>query len=310
MSESTNKSAFVFPGQGSQSVGMLKDLALEYSSVSRCFEKASDALGYDLWKLVQEDDGSKLNQTQITQPALLTASVACWEVLLENVKPSVDFLAGHSLGEYSALTCAGVFDLADAVKLVEARGVFMQEAVPNGTGAMFAIIGLDDELIIQSCEQVANQTGEIVSAVNFNSPGQVVIAGSKHATELAASACKDAGAKRALPLAVSVPSHCALMQPAADRLSALLSNTVMNKPLYNVVNNVDVSIETDIEKIKDALLRQLYMPVRWTESVRLLTQNGVSSIIEVGPGKVLSGLNKRIDKTLNLKSVSSPSDFS
>ena len=309
MSELANKSAFVFPGQGSQSVGMLKDLASEFTSVTKCFEKASDSLGYDLWKLVQEDDGSKLNQTQITQPALLTASYACWEVLLEHNKPSVDFLAGHSLGEYSALTCAGVFDLADAVKLVEARGVFMQEAVPSGTGAMYAIIGLDDDLIIQACEQVAAQTGEVVSAVNFNSPGQVVIAGSKNAAELAANACKEAGAKRALPLAVSVPSHCALMKPAAERLAGLLENTVLNEPLYKVVNNVDVSIETDTSKIKDALLRQLYMPVRWTESIRLLTQNGVDTITEVGPGKVLSGLNKRIDKTLNLKNVSQASDI-
>lgn len=309
MSELAGKSAFVFPGQGSQSVGMLKDLANEYSSVKSCFEKASDSLGYDLWKLVQEDDGTKLNQTQITQPALLTASYACWEVLTEQVNPHVDFLAGHSLGEYTALTCAGVFDLADAVKLVEARGTYMQEAVPSGTGAMFAIIGLDDDLIIQACATVATQVSEVVSAVNFNSPGQVVIAGHKNAAELAAKACKEAGAKRALPLAVSVPSHCALMKPAAERLATLLSQTPMCTPSVCVVNNVDVSIENDVEKIKDALLRQLYMPVRWTESIRLLSQNGVQHIIEVGPGKVLSGLNKRIDKSLTLNSVSTPSDL-
>jgi len=304
-----SKHAYVFPGQGSQSVGMLKALADEYKIVNETFSEASEALNYDVWKLVQEDDGSQLNQTHITQPALLTASVAAWRVLQQVRSPSVDFLAGHSLGEYTALTCANVISLGAAVRLVRSRGEFMQQAVPSGAGAMYAIIGLDDQLIIQACEQISKITGEVVSAVNFNSPGQVVIAGQKGAAEQAANACKDAGAKRILPLAVSVPSHCELMRPAAEKLSALLERIDFAEPQYAVVNNVDVSIQTQASKIKDALVRQLYMPVRWTETVLLLSQHAVSHITEVGPGKVLSGLNKRIDKSLILDNINSPADL-
>jgi [acyl-carrier-protein] S-malonyltransferase len=304
-----SKIACVFPGQGSQSVGMLKDLAEQYSVVTDTFVEASDALGYDLWKLVQEDDGTQLNQTHITQPALLTASVAAWKVLKSEKDIEPAFLAGHSLGEYSALTCAGVFSLADAVKVVRARGEFMQQAVPAGTGAMYAIIGLDDARIIEICQQVSQDLGQVVAAVNFNSPGQVVIAGQTEATDKAGALCKEAGAKRALPLAVSVPSHCALMKPAAEQLGELFNDITFNKPTISVVNNVDVNIEVNAESIKDALLRQLYLPVRWTESVLFLSDQGVTDIIEVGPGKVLSGLNKRINKSLVLSSFSQPSDL-
>jgi len=304
-----SKTACVFPGQGSQSVGMLKDLAEQFSVVTDTFLEASDALGYDLWKVVQNDDGTQLNQTQITQPALLTASVAAYKVLTTEKAISPAFLAGHSLGEYSALTCAGVFSLQDAVKLVRARGEFMQQAVPAGTGAMYAIIGLDDSRIIEICEQVSAEMSQVVSAVNFNSPGQVVIAGQSDATDKAAVLCKDAGAKRALPLAVSVPSHCALMKPAAAKLAELFNDITLNEPQISVLNNVDVNVENDISRIKDALLRQLYLPVRWTESILYLSDQGVTDVIEVGPGKVLTGLNKRINKSLVLSSFSQPSDL-
>lgn len=304
-----SKTACVFPGQGSQSVGMLKELAAQFSIVTDTFSEASDALGYDLWKIVQEDDGTQLNQTHITQPALLTASVAAWKVLQAEKAIAPAYLAGHSLGEYSALTCAGVFSLQDAVKLVQARGQFMQQAVPAGTGAMYAIIGLEDSRIIEICEQVSAEMGQVVAAVNFNSPGQVVIAGQSEATDKAGALCKEAGAKRALPLAVSVPSHCALMKPAAEKLSALFNDTTFNTPAISVVNNVDVTIENNADKIKDALLRQLYLPVRWTESVLYLSDQGVTDIIEVGPGKVLTGLNKRINKSLVLSTFSQPNDL-
>lgn len=301
--------ACVFPGQGSQSVGMLKDLAAQYPIVINTFQEASDALNYDIWKLVQEDDGSQLNQTHITQPALLTASAAAWRVLQaeKNITPS--YLAGHSLGEYSALVCSGALSLQDGVKVVQARGQFMQQAVPAGTGAMYAIIGMDDNIIIDICSQVAQETGQVVAAVNFNSPGQVVIAGQKEATEQAAMLCKEAGAKRSLPLAVSVPSHCALMKPAADKLESLFADIAFKTPEISIVNNVDVSIETQQDKLKDALLRQLYMPVRWTETILYLSDQGITNIIEVGPGKVLTGLNKRINKNLVLSSFSQPSDL-
>ncbi|MFT5277575.1 MAG: [acyl-carrier-protein] S-malonyltransferase [Arenicella sp.] len=304
-----SKTACVFPGQGSQSVGMLKELAEQYSVVVDTFTEASDALNYDLWKLVQEDDGTHLNQTHITQPALLTASVAAWKVLKAETQITPEFLAGHSLGEYSALTCSGVLTLQDAVKVVQARGEFMQQAVPAGTGAMYAIIGLDDSSIIDICNKVSQEACQVVSAVNFNSPGQVVIAGQKEATEQAAALCKEAGAKRALPLAVSVPSHCALMKPAAEKLETLFADLSFHKPEVRVVNNVDVSIETQQDKIKDALLRQLYMPVRWTETVLYLSDQGITNVIEVGPGKVLTGLNKRINKSLALSSFNQPSDL-
>lgn len=299
------KTACVFPGQGSQSVGMLKELAASHPLVLDTFKEASDVLGYDLWDLVQNDTDGKLNETHITQPALLAASVATWRVL-ETQGIEVSYLAGHSLGEYSALVCGGAMSFADAIKLVEARGQYMQEAVPAGAGAMYAIIGLDDNTIANVCHQTAIATGDVVSPVNFNSPGQVVIAGEKGATEQAAAACKEAGAKRALPLSVSVPSHCELMRPAADKLEDALATLNVHTPAINIVNNVDVTIETDGASIKSALVRQLYCPVQWTRTVEYLAAAGVERIIEVGPGKVLSGLNKRINKSLESIAINTP----
>lgn len=296
-----SKFAIVFPGQGSQAVGMLAELGEQYDVVKQTFAEASDALGYDLWALVQNGPAEDLNQTHRTQPALLASSVAIWRVWQELGLEQPVNLAGHSLGEYSALVCAGVIDFKQAIKLVELRGQLMQEAVPAGTGAMFAIIGLDDESIAKACEEAAQ--GDVVSPVNFNSPGQVVIAGSKEAVERAGALCKEAGAKRALPLPVSVPSHCALMKPAADKLAVALEEIEFNTPQLPVINNVDVAAETDPAKIKNALVRQLYSPVRWTESVQLMSEQGVEKLLEVGPGKVLTGLTKRIVKTLDAAAV-------
>ena len=296
------KFAMVFPGQGSQTVGMLAELAGDYPIVQETFKQASEVLGYDLWQLVQEGPAEELNKTWQTQPALLTASVAVyrvWQQKYPELKPEV--MAGHSLGEYSALGCAGVLDFQDAVKLVELRGKLMQQAVPEGTGAMYAIIGLDNDAIINACKQA--EQGEVVSAVNFNSPGQVVIAGAKAAVERAAALCKEAGAKRALPLAVSVPSHCALMKPAADQLSVSLESITLKAPVVAVLNNVDVKAETDAVAIRNALVRQFYSPVRWTETVEKMAQNGVEVLMEVGPGKVLNGLTKRIVDSLQAVSV-------
>ena len=296
------KFAMVFPGQGSQTVGMLAELAGNYPIVQETFKQASEVLGYDLWQLVQEGPAEELNKTWQTQPALLTASVAVyrvWQQKYPALKPEV--MAGHSLGEYSALVCAGVLDFQDAVKLVELRGKLMQQAVPEGTGAMYAIIGLDNDAIINACKQA--EQGEVVSAVNFNSPGQVVIAGAKAAVERAAALCKEAGAKRALPLAVSVPSHCALMKPAADQLSVSLESITLKAPAVSVLNNVDVKAETDADAIRNALVRQLYSPVRWTETVEKMSHSGVEVLVEIGPGKVLNGLTKRIVDSLQVTSV-------
>ncbi|ELV8812164.1 ACP S-malonyltransferase [Vibrio vulnificus] len=296
-----SKFAIVFPGQGSQAVGMLADLGEQYEIVKQTFAQASEALGYDLWALVQNGPAEDLNQTFRTQPALLASSVAIWRVWQELGLAQPENLAGHSLGEYSALVCAGVIDFQEAIKLVELRGQLMQEAVPAGTGAMYAIIGLDDEAIAKACEEAAQ--GEVVSPVNFNSPGQVVIAGSKDAVERAGALCKEAGAKRALPLPVSVPSHCALMKPAAEKLAVALESIEFKVPQLPVINNVDVVAETDPAKIKDALVRQLYSPVRWTESVELMSSQGVEKLLEMGPGKVLTGLTKRIVKSLEAAAV-------
>ncbi|WP_336767435.1 ACP S-malonyltransferase [Pantoea endophytica] len=300
--------AYVFPGQGSQTVGMLAELAAENPQVEATFREASDALGYDLWQLVQQGPAEELNKTWQTQPALLAASVAIYRVLQSKnvVQPSM--MAGHSLGEYSALVCAGVLNFADAIKLVELRGKLMQEAVPEGTGAMQAIIGLDDESIRKACEESAQ--GQVVSPVNFNSPGQVVIAGNKEAVERAGAACKAAGAKRALPLPVSVPSHCALMKPAADKLAVALEAITFSAPSVPVVNNVDVKCETEGAAIRSALVRQLYSPVRWTESVEFIAAQGVEQLLEVGPGKVLTGLTKRIVDSLSAAAVNDSASLS
>lgn len=293
--------AFVFPGQGSQTVGMLTELAATYPLVEETFREASDALGYDLWQLVSQGPAEELNKTWQTQPALLAASVAIYRVWQQQGGEQPVLMAGHSLGEYSALVCAGVLNFADAVKLVELRGKLMQEAVPEGTGAMQAIIGLDDAAIRKACEESAQ--GQVVSPVNFNSPGQVVIAGNKEAVERAGAACKAAGAKRALPLPVSVPSHCALMKPAADKLAVALESITFNAPAVPVINNVDVKAETDAAAIRHALVRQLYSPVRWTESVESMAAQGVTQLLEMGPGKVLTGLTKRIVDSLTAAAV-------
>ncbi|MCG7532118.1 ACP S-malonyltransferase [Psychrobium sp. MM17-31] len=292
-----SKTAIVFPGQGSQALGMLSDIASEHAIVTETFAQASEVLGYDLWALVQDGPVEDLNRTDRTQPALLAASVAIWRVWNEQGGAQPDFLAGHSLGEYSALVCAGAIAFEDAIKLVELRGQYMLEAVPEGTGSMAAIIGLADDAIAKACEEASE--GQVVSPVNFNSPGQVVIAGHKEAVERASSLCKEAGAKRALPLAVSVPSHCSLMSPAADKLAAQLDSIEINEPTLKVVNNVDVAIENSPAAIKDALKRQLFSPVRWSETVQFFAANDVTTQIEVGPGKVLSGLAKRIEKSVS-----------
>lgn len=290
-----NNVAFVFPGQGSQTVGMLADFS-ENKIVQQTFSQASKSLGYDLWQLVNQGPAEKLSQTNFTQPALLTASVALYRLWLSQstVKPAV--LAGHSLGEYSALVCADVLSLEQAVKLVEKRGEYMQASVPEGIGAMAAVIGLTDQTVIDACASAAEN--EVVSAVNFNSPGQVVIAGHKAAVERAGILCKEAGAKRVLPLPVSVPSHCALMQDAADQLAEQFNQVDFNHPSTPVINNVDVVSETDVTAIKLALVKQLYSPVRWTETIEKLACSGVDTVLEIGPGKVLQGLIKRIDKSI------------
>ena len=299
-----SKFAMVFPGQGSQRVGMLSELAQENPIVEATFAEASAALGYDLWQLVQNGPVEELNKTWITQPALLTASVAIWRVWQEKGGAMPALLAGHSLGEYSALVCAGVIDFTDAVKLVELRGKLMQQAVPEGTGAMAAIIGLDNDTIAKVCEQTAE--GEVVSPVNFNSPGQVVIAGNKAAVERASAACKEAGAKRALPLPVRVPAHCVLMKPAAEKLAQTLETITFNTPNIDVINNVDAKIERDPNAIRQALVRQLYSPVRWTDVVEYMDGQQVGFLLEAGAGKVLTGLTKRIVKTMSAEAINDP----
>lgn len=284
--------AFVFPGQGSQSVGMLSALAGQYAEVKDTFATASDALGYDLWRLVQEGPEEELNQTHVTQPALLAAGVAVWRVWQARGGPSPVLLAGHSLGEYTALVCAGALALADGIRLVEARGRFMQQAVIAGEGAMAAILGLDDERVITLCRSVADN--DVVVAANFNAPGQVVISGHRGAVDKVVAQAKDAGAKRAVTLAVSVPSHCPLMEPASRQLSEMLTGIEMHQPHIGVVQNADARAYDDIENIRDALVRQLVSPVKWVDCINTMTGAGVTTLVECGPGKVLTGLNKRI----------------
>jgi [acyl-carrier-protein] S-malonyltransferase len=273
---------------------MLAQLAASYPEVKQTFDKASFVLGRDLWHLVADGPEDELNQTQNTQPIMLAAGVAVWEVWCKQSTIRPAWMAGHSLGEYTALVCSGALLFEDAVKLVEARARFMQDAVPVGEGAMAAILGMDDQQVIDICESVAGT--EIVSAVNFNSPGQVVIAGHKAAVERAALAAKDAGAKRAVLLPVSVPSHCALMQSAADQLDIYLQDIAFTAPKMRTIHNVDVESHSAPEIIRNALKEQLYKPVRWVETIELMYKNGVTTFVECGPGKVLTGLDKRIAK--------------
>ena len=292
---------FVFPGQGSQKVGMLADLASGFSLVEETFSEASAALGEDLWQIAQLDAQQKLNQTDFTQPVLLAASVAIWRVWQSLDGPQAAILAGHSLGEYSALVCSGVLRFADAVQLVHQRGRFMQSAVSAGSGKMAAIVGLDDKKITQLCEQASG--GELVSPANFNSPGQTVIAGDADAVDRAMALCKEAGAKRALPLNVSVPSHCALMRPAAEKLQAGLDKVEFGKAQIPVLQNVNAQASADPEEIKKNLIKQLYTPVLWVDSIKAMREYGIERIIECGPGKVLSGLIRRIEPDIACSAV-------
>lgn len=300
MSEMNRTLAFVFPGQGSQSLGMIQDL-LDHEIVRKTFEEADDALGFSLSEIIKSGDEATLAKTEITQPAILTVSIALWRVWQSENGAEPAFLAGHSLGEYSALVAAGVLAFKDAVKLVHDRGNFMQEAVPAGVGAMAAILGLDDDAVIAVCKESEN--AGVVAAVNFNSQGQVVIAGEKAAVEAACALAKERGARRALLLSVSVPSHCILMKPAAERLAKTLDDMLLSSPNHIVIHNVDVSAHVDVAEIKEALVSQLYEPVRWTETIEKLAREGVTTVVECGPGKVLTGLIRRIDKSITSYNV-------
>lgn len=298
--------AFVFPGQGSQALGMLAEHAAQ-PLLRDTFAEASEALGYDLWALAQQGPQEQLNQTDKTQPAILTASIALWRLWLGEGGARPAFLAGHSLGEYSALVAAESLSLAAAVKLVERRGQLMQQAVPAGQGGMAAILGLDDAQVLAACAEAAQ--GEVVSAVNFNAPGQVVIAGAAAAVQRAIEACKARGAKRAIPLPVSVPSHCALMRPAAEQFAEAVCAIDWQLPRIAVVQNVSAAQVVDIDGLKRDLLAQLYNPVRWVESVVHLAENGVTHLVECGPGKVLSGLNKRCVKDITTYNLDTSAAF-
>ncbi len=299
--------AFVFPGQGSQSVGMLAELGEQHALIRDTFAEASQALGYDLWSLIQQGPAEQLNQTDRTQPAILAASIALWRLWQAEGGARPAFVAGHSRGEYSALVAAGSLGFADAVRLVELRGQLMQQAVPAGQGGMAAILGLDDDTVRAACAEA--EQGEVVSAVNFNAPGQVVIAGAAAAVERAIETCKARGAKRAMALPVSVPSHCALMRPAAERFAEALSAVVWQVPQIALVQNVSAAVPADLEVLRQDLLQQLYSPVRWVESIAWLAAQGVTELVECGPGKVLSGLNKRCAKGVNTHNLDTPDAF-
>jgi len=286
---------------------MLADIGAQHSQIRDTFAEASDALGYDIWSLVQQGPEEQLNQTDKTQPAILTASIALWRLweARGGVRPS--YVAGHSLGEYSALVAASALAFTDAVRLVERRGQLMQEAVPAGEGAMAAILGLEDADIVNACAEAAQ--GDVVSAVNYNAPGQVVIAGNAAAVMRAVELCKARGAKRAVPLPVSVPSHCELMRPAAERFAEAVNAIQWQQPSIPVVQNVNAGVSADLAALKQNLLAQLYSPVRWVESVQLLADKGVTQLVECGPGKVLAGLNKRCVKGIETYSLDAPDAF-
>lgn len=289
--------AFVFPGQGSQKIGMLADIAKQHETLLETFDRASEQLGYDLWDLSQYGSQEEISRTEITQPLLLTASVALWRLWcdLEGSTPSA--MAGHSLGEWSALVCAEVVDFPNALGLVQKRAKYMQSAVPPGEGAMTAIVGLDDDKIREACSAVSN--GAVVTPVNFNAPGQVVIAGEAQAVARAGEACKEAGAKRALPLPVSGPFHTSLMQPAAEKLAADMASVDFNSPKIPIIHNVTLSAEQDPAAIKKLMIRQITGPVPWVSTIEKLAEMGVQTLVECGPGRVLSGLNRRISRDLD-----------
>jgi [acyl-carrier-protein] S-malonyltransferase len=290
---------FVFPGQGSQAVGMLGDLAADYSQVAEHFSRAGEAIGAPLWDIVQSGPEERLNSTEITQPALLVASAALWSLWRDQGGPLPSLLAGHSLGEYSALVCGGALSLEAGARLVHQRGKLMQEAVPNGQGTMAAVLGLDDNVVQDCCEQVA----DVVSPANYNAPGQVVIAGTVAGVEAAVERCKQAGARRATMLTVSGPFHCQLMEPARDAFAEVLADADLRMPDIPVVHNVDGTIAEDLAQLKAKLVAQIAAPVLWTTCVQNMRDAGVSRLIECGAGKVLAGLSKRIDRSLRTDSI-------
>ena len=302
-----NNLAFVFPGQGSQKIGMLAQLAAQSPIVEATFAEASAALGYDLWDMIQHGEQEQINLTERTQPMLLTSSVAIWRLWRDRNGPAPGQMAGHSLGEWSALVCAGAVDFVDAVKIVQSRGAFMQQAVPVGVGAMAAILGLEDQVIFDACDSA--RQGEVVDAVNFNAPGQVVIAGSAAAVDRAIDLCKKAGAKRAMALPVSAPFHTSLMKPAAEQLAELVSSTAFATPTIPVIHNVHAQTETDAERIKALMLEQIYKPVMWVDCITALKQGGASVFAECGPGRVLNGLTKRIDREITSFAMDDPASL-
>lgn len=299
--------AFVFPGQGSQSVGMLAELASAHGEVKAAFDEASQGAGIDLWQISQQGPEAQLNSTENTQPALLAASVAVWRVWQKQGGAQPARLSGHSLGEYSALVCAGALSLHEAAALVAERGRLMQSAVPAGVGAMAAIIGGDDAQIAAVCEEVAQ--GQVVAPANYNSPGQLVIAGNAEAVDRALAKLAELGVKKAVKLAVSVPSHCALMREAADRLGERMASIDWQSPAIPVVQNAEAKAYDSLDDIRGALQRQLYLPVRWTECVQVLAAGGATQVAECGPGKVLSGLIKRIDKSVQSRAIGAPAEM-
>ncbi|MCH7881972.1 MAG: ACP S-malonyltransferase [Proteobacteria bacterium] len=295
------KIAFVFPGQGAQSVGMMTVWGDYQTLVKETYAQASDALGYDLWQLVSEGPEERLNQTEITQPAMLCAGVACWKIATQQSEiPNASLMAGHSFGEYSALVCAQSLDLESAVKLVAKRGILMQSAVATGAGSMAVILGLDDIAVIEACAKV--QEG-IVEATNFNAPGQVAISGHKASVDAALVNAKTMGAKRTLPLAVSVPSHSSLMQDAAEELFEVFNSINFSMPIIPIIHNQNAGIAQSVDEIKQLLRKQLYQPVRWADGVREMHTRGIECLVECGPGKVLSGLTRRIEKTMHAQAV-------
>lgn len=303
MTKKINSLAFVFPGQGSQAVGMMADFYDNLTIVQQTYEEASDALGFDLWALTKEGPAEALNKTENTQPAMLVAGVAAYRALLTQLDISPAYCAGHSLGEYSALVASRQISLTEAVKLARLRALAMQKAVPEGVGAMAAILGLDNAKIAEICQFVSAQSDNKVWPANDNAPGQVVIAGHAKAVEVACEQLKSAGAKRALPLPVSVPSHCPLMNKAADELLAELNQITWQSAQFPVIHNVDVTNKTDDKALIEALCQQLCYPVKWVDTVQFFANNGIDTLLELGPGKVLTGLNKRIEKSINSVAV-------
>lgn len=299
--------AFVFPGQGSQSVGMLGELGSVSAGVAEAFAEASAGAGVDLWKLSQEGPDEQLNRTEFTQPALLAAGVAVWRLWQQRGGARPALLAGHSLGEYAALVAAGALSLADAARLVRLRGQLMQDAAPAGTGAMAAVLGADDVLVEEVCSSVSGR--EVVVPANYNSPGQIVIGGHAGAVDKALTMLAERGVRKVVKLAVSVPSHTPLMGEASARLATAMADIEWLPPAIPVVQNVDGRIQADTDAIRDALVRQLYLPVQWTGCVRALAEAGVTRIGECGPGKVLTGLAKRIDRSLDARALGTPTDF-